>query len=405
MYRRRRVTVAAIAVLLLGVLVYLPMTLLAPLHAVEAQADELPAPAASAEPALDFPAYGASAIGLADDPRMLGTAGTEDTIPMASISKLVTTLVVLDAHPLAEGENGPEVEMTAADVADYQRFRAMGGSVVEVREGWRFTQRDLISLTVIRSGNNYATALVNWAFGGDDDAFRAAARAWLDENGLDRTTLVEPTGLSDENRSTATQVVQLGRLALADPLLEPLVDVRSITVPYLGELPATNRMLGELGIDGIKTGTLYDIVNLLFSSTFVVGGQEIRVVGAILGAPGPARDILNDDVRGLLASTQAGFVEVPLAEAGQRYGGYETAWGQSSAAVAAESASAVAWASDEVAAAVALEPTGVAARGSRVGTATFTVGDETIEVPIELASAITDPGAGWRLANPFALLG
>lgn len=401
-YRRRRATALGVSALVLGTLLYLPMTLLAPLEQAEATpaAYTAPVPAATA---LDFPEYGASAIAAVGMPGELGRAGSEEALPMASISKVVTALVVLDAHPLAEGEEGPVVGMTAGDVAAYNGFVAVGGSVVPVQAGWQFSQRDLVELTVVRSANNYATSLANWAFG-DEAGFQAAAATWLAENGLTSITMVEPTGLSPDNRSTASDLLALGRIALADPLISTIVNVPSIEVPHLGVMPATNRLLGELGIDGIKTGTLYDIVNLLFSSTFPVGDSTVTVVGVILGAPGPARDILNADVLDLLRSTQAGFSEVVLTEAGQEFGAYETEWGQETTAIAAEQVRAPVWFEDAIAAEVQLDPVGVAKVGSPTGEVVFTVGQSTLEVPLELSGRITDPGAAWRLANPVALL-
>ncbi|MET0302964.1 MAG: serine hydrolase [Microbacteriaceae bacterium] len=402
-YRRRRATVIGSVALVLGVLAYLPMTLLAPVEQVAAAEAPYTAPV-PAPTELDFPDYGASAIAVVDDDGMLGTGGSEEPLPMASITKVITALVVLDANPLAGDEAGPSVTMTPADVASHDAFAAVGGSVVPVQSGWQFSQRDLVELTVVRSANNYATSLAHWAFG-DDAGFVAATDAWLAEQGLENTTLVEPTGLSDDNRATASDLIELGRIALADPLISSIVNVRSIEVPHLGEMPATNRMLGELGIDGIKTGTLYDIVNLLFSSTFEVGGETVSVVGVILGAPGPDRGILNTDVLDLLRTTQAGFSEVVLVSAGEEFGSYSTEWGQSTTAVADRDVRVPMWHTDTIDATIELDRIGVAEAGSAAGEAVFTVGEKTVSTPLVLTGAITDPGPGWRLTNPFTLLG
>ena len=179
---------------MLGTLLYLPLTLLAPLEPAAAQivAEE---PAATPAVALDWPEYGRGAIGLLDDDEVLASYGGDEAYPMASVTKIVTALVVLDKHPLAVGEPGPTIRMGAADVAlrsHYSdEFRA---KVFPVWAGLSFTERELLDLALIESAANYAGSLVNWAFGSDEE-FAAAARTWLDAHGLAGITIVEPTGL------------------------------------------------------------------------------------------------------------------------------------------------------------------------------------------------------------------
>jgi D-alanyl-D-alanine carboxypeptidase (penicillin-binding protein 5/6) len=47
---------------------------------------------------------------------------------------------------------------------------------------------------------------------------------------------------------------------------------------------------------------------------------------------------------------------------------------------------------------------GLARAGERVGSVVFTAGTQKISVPLALEKAIDDPGALWRLSNPFGLL-
>src|SRR3954464_9000012 len=117
-YRRRRIVVGGGILVLLTTLISLPMTLLAPLQAaaVTVTAPEEPVPAV---PALDFPEYGASAIGAVGYPGVLAQSGSEAPLSMASITKVVTALVVLESFPLGAGEEGPSVTMSSADAALY----------------------------------------------------------------------------------------------------------------------------------------------------------------------------------------------------------------------------------------------------------------------------------------------
>lgn len=401
-YRRRRLTVLGGLALLLGTAVYLPTTLLAPLDPAVAVVATQETPAQPAAE-LDFPGYGASAVGALDIPGVLATGGSEKAQPIASITKVVTALVVLDAHPLAVDEAGPEITMTAADLALYDAYLAQNGSVTAVAPGLAFTQRELLDLTLVKSANNYAGSLAYWAFG-DQAGFAAAAAAWLDEQGLEHTAIVEPTGLSAENRATASDLIELGRIAMRDPLVAEIVGQSTIDVPDVGVLSNTNSLLGDLGVNGIKTGTLGTAANLLFASTFAVGEQEVTVIGVVLGGPGPDHAELNRGVVRLLKTAQAGFHEVVIAEAGESFGTFTSEWGQRALAVATRDVRVVTWSDAPVTTLVALDEVVTAPKGAEIGEATFTAGERTVELPLELSSALADPGAGWRLVNPVALL-
>src|SRR6187431_704880 len=113
-YRRRRIAVFGAATLVLGTAFYLPLTLLAPVPAIEPVLVAHKVPAAVA-PAVDFPPYGASGIGAVGYTGVLASAGTADPLPVASISKVVTALVVLETKPLAVDEPGPTITFSAVD--------------------------------------------------------------------------------------------------------------------------------------------------------------------------------------------------------------------------------------------------------------------------------------------------
>ncbi|WBU38568.1 D-alanyl-D-alanine carboxypeptidase family protein [Homoserinibacter sp. YIM 151385] len=401
-YRRRRAAVFGTLAAVLATAIYLPLTLLAPLDAATAVVAEQPS-ATQAAAELDFPGYGASAIGALDIPGVLAQDGQEKALPIASITKVVTALVALDAKPLGVDEAGPSIEMTAADAALYDRYLAQNGSVVPVAAGLAFTQRELLELTLVKSANNYAGSLAIWSTG-SLEAFRSAAAAWLAEHGLENTVVVEPTGLSADNRARASDLVELGRIALRDPVVREIVGTSRLEMHDLGQLRNTNALLGDLGVDGIKTGTLGTAANLLFSSTFAVGEEEVTVVGVVLGGPGPDHGELNRGILALLKTAQAGFREVVVAEPGQVFASYRTEWGQRADAVAAEEARIVTWSDSPVTTLVDASPLAVTARGAEVGSVIATAGDRQVEVALELSRAITDPGASWRLTNPVALL-
>jgi len=398
--RRRRVAVFGALAVVVGTVFYLPMTLLAPLGPVEASVDPV---AVSAQPAaaLEWPALGTSAVGAIGFASTLGTGGAAEAAPIASITKVITALVVLEAKPLALGDAGPNIEFTAKDVAIRDSYRAINGATEPVTAGMVLSQRQVMDIMLMESANNYAESLATWAYGSMAD-FVPAANAWLAKNGLNSTTISEPTGMSPQNVSTASDLVALGKLALAHPVVAEIVGTAKEAVPVLGEIENSNSLLGIDGIRGIKTGTLDEAgACLLFASDFVIGGTTVTIVGAVLG--GINHKALNETVRVLLADVEESFHEVALTTAGESFGNYTTPWGETAALVAAKDSAVVVWADTPITTETRVDAVGVAKKGTDVGEVTFTVAGETITVPLELASAIDDPGPWWRLTNPAAL--
>ena len=404
MYRRRRILVLGTLGVVLAVVFYLPITLLAPIRAASAvvAAPALP-PAAAAT--LAWPGYGAGAITALGPDGTLGSYGGDEARSIASISKVISALVVLDAKPIDGAGDGPTIEMTSKDVGYRTSTLKLNAKVLPVTAGESFTERELLEMSLMESAANFTISSVMWAYG-SNDAYVAAADAWLDAHGMTHTTIVEPTGLDPDNQSTTADLLTLGRLALADPLVAAIVGTDTTSVHDVGELDNGNLLLGGEGdgveITGIKTGSLAEAgACLLFSADLTVDGETVSVVGVILG--GPDHKTLNNDILALLASVTAGYHVVDVSDPGEVFADYATAWGGSAHAVAKKDAELLVWSDTPVTVDVAAQPVGIAANGAGVGTATFTAGTRTVAVPLTLSAAIADPGPLWRLTNPGAL--
>jgi D-alanyl-D-alanine carboxypeptidase (penicillin-binding protein 5/6) len=401
-YRRRRIVVFGGLGLVVAVAFYLPMTLLAPLRAIDPVMSDR-AVQSDAPASLHFPAYGGSAIGAVGFDGVLARAGSTSPLPMASITKLVTALVVLKVKPLAVGEEGPSVTMTSADVALYHHYLAADGQVAAVKSGWVFTEHELLELALIHSANNYAARLALWAFG-STEAYLSAVNSWIAAHHLSSMTITDPTGLDLTDVADTADLLELGKLALADPVLAPIVSTTSITIHDVGTLANTNTLLGFDGVEGIKTGTLNDFgSNLLFALPHRVGSRTVVIVGVVLG--GSTHEQVDADIRALLTGVLAGFHEHQLAQKGDVFASYTTEWGQKASAVAGRSESLVTWGDSKVTASVTAAPVTTGTKGQAVGTATFTSGGRSVSVPLELSTAIEDPGPGWRLSHPGLILG
>lgn len=397
-YIRRRITVFGTAGLVFASALYLPMTLLAPLGEITPSVQTVASPA---NPAVElaWPGVGSAAIGAVGFPGVLAQSPNPSAWPIASVTKIVTSLVVLEKKPLGPKEAGPAITMTQADVDEYHRQIANNGSTEPVAAGVTMTQRQLLEVVLVASANNYAETMARWAFG-SESALLSAARTWLEAHALHSIVLFDATGLDPRNTATAADLVELGKIALANPVIASIVATKSVDVPYVGTIVNTNKLLGWNGIDGIKTGTVeQDNVCLLFSSTITVGSTAIDLVGVVLGSR--SHDKLDAAVQALLASAMQGFREIPLVQAGDVFATYVSDWGDDTKAVASKSATATVWGGVPVTVSIHVDPIMTGHEGQRVGTIVYTVDGETSTVPLVLDDQLDDPGPWWRLSHPF----
>jgi D-alanyl-D-alanine carboxypeptidase (penicillin-binding protein 5/6) len=399
-YRRRRIAVGSVLLLVLAIGFYLPLTLLAPVSSVAAVGIPYSAPA-STPPTLAMPGYGASAIGAIGFAGPLAQGGSSKPLPMASITKIITTLVVLEKKPLKPGQAGPGILFTSADEAIREAYAARDGDVYPIKVGGTMSESNVIKVALVASANNYARALADWAFG-SEAKFLPVANAWVKAHGMTSTTLTDATGLNPANRSTPTDLITLGKLALADPIVSQTIAIKHVTLPVVGAIDNTNLLLGEYGVRGIKTGTLNDAgASLLFASDYTIGGRVITLVGVVLD--GPDHPTIDGQIKKLITAVRSGFRNITLVHSGQSFGNYQTRWGTTSSVVATRGSSVVVWAGTKVASSVTIDPVALAKKGAIVGSARFTVDGKVYTVPLALTKAIADPGGWWRLTHPGEL--
>lgn len=399
-YLRRRIAVFGGAALVLAGLMYAPLTLFAPLPAAPAVAENatIDTPAA---PSIGWPGYGASALGAVGFDGVLAHHGSSGALPLASITKIVTALVVLGKKPLDAGSDGPTVTMSSSDIGYYTAALAQYGQVLPVQSGWTFSERQLLQLMLIHSANNYAQSTAVWAYG-SMDAFLAAARSWLSDHGLTSIKLYDATGLDARNVGTAADLVELGRIALADPVVSAITSTRHLTLPHVGVVSNTNDLLGVDGVIGIKTGTLTKD-NLLFAANETVGARQVTIIGVVLGAPD--HPTLFAAAKKLVADAAAGFHDVQLATAGEPFASYTTSWGAHAEAQAAQSSDVLVWGATPVSVTVDARGIGHGSAGDAAGQVEFAVGEQSLTVPLVLGGPIDDPGPGWRLGHPGIIVG
>ncbi|MFD7096121.1 D-alanyl-D-alanine carboxypeptidase family protein [Streptomyces xanthophaeus] len=89
----------------------------------------------------------------------LGTKGAQTPVPLASLTKVMTAYVILTGHPMPGGASGATV--TADQQAADETF-SRSESTAPVVAGHQYTQRQLLELMMLPSGNNVTRLLARW---------------------------------------------------------------------------------------------------------------------------------------------------------------------------------------------------------------------------------------------------
>jgi D-alanyl-D-alanine carboxypeptidase (penicillin-binding protein 5/6) len=234
-----------------------------------------------------------------------GVHGQSGPVPIGSVAKVMTALVILRDHPLVGNAPGPSLTVTPADERAYAAALGTGDSMVPVFAGERITERQALEALMVPSADNVADMLARWDAGGVP-AFVAKmdrqALAW----GATHTHYADASGLSPQTTSTATDQVLVGERALRAPVLAAVMAERSVTLPVAGVVTNYNSLLGSDGVIGIKTGSTRAAGgSLLFAARTRVGARPVTVVGAVLGqavgiAPLSALQVALDGSRALV---------------------------------------------------------------------------------------------------------
>ena len=358
---------------------------------------------------LVFPTVGESAVSISGGDSYLGTSadgifassGGNGALPMASISKLITALVILQAKPLGSSGQGPMITWTSDDAKLYDKYYPLNATIAAMPVNSSMSEYDALETMLVVSACNYAEAMADWAFGSNSN-FIYHERLWLKANGLNSTTMVEPTGIDPANTSTPSDLIALGKIAMANPTIASIVAKSSLDVPLLEGMPNTNDILGTDGIDGIKTGTL-EGSDLLFSATLTDGIPiPLTVTGIVL--KGDSRGSVDGSVTTLLDSISAGFHTVQLGTEGQVVGEYTTPWGSHASMVLGKTASVVTWSNTPITSTVKTTTIKTGASGEKVGSVTWTAGKTVVTVPVVLKGKVAGPSTWWRLTHPGQLL-
>lgn len=208
--------------------------------------------------------------------RVLYSKNSREQLPMASITKVMTMLLVMEAL-----ESG-KIQITDIVPVSEHAF-SMGGSQIWLEPGEQFTVHEMLKATAVSSANDAAVALAEYV-GGSEEAFCAMMNDKARRLGMKNTHFVNACGLDADGHYSSAEDVSI----MARELMKHtgIYEYTTIWMDYLrgGEtqLVNTNRLLRSYnGTTGLKTGTTSK-AGVCICATAKRG--DMSLVAVVLGA-------------------------------------------------------------------------------------------------------------------------
>lgn len=205
--------------------------------------------------------------------KVLYAKNVDAVVPIASITKLMTAQVVLDAAlPLDE-----VITVSQADVDGIKRTRS------RLKVGTMLPRGELLKLALMASENRAAAALAR-SYAGGTPAFVAAMNRKAAELGMQRTRFVDGTGLSSENVSTAQDLARMVSAAYRHALIREYTTDATHTVELANgrrlQYSNSNRLVKsdawDIGLS--KTGYISEAGRCLVLQTKIAARPVIIVL-------------------------------------------------------------------------------------------------------------------------------
>ena len=205
--------------------------------------------------------------------RVLYAKNVDAVVPVASITKLMTAVVVLDSGaPLDE-----TVIISEADLDEIKHTRS------RLRVGTALTRNEALRLALMASENRAAAALARVHDGGTRE-FAAAMNRKAASLGMLHTRFVDGTGLSSENVSTAQDLSRLVLAAYEYPLIREHTTAHSYAVTldngrlihYSNSNRLVNSSAWDIGLS--KTGFINEAGRCLVMQSRIASRQVVIVL-------------------------------------------------------------------------------------------------------------------------------
>lgn len=214
-----------------------------------------------------------SAIAIDNDTEaVLFEKNADEKLPIASITKLMTILIILDENDLSDTVT---VSSNAA---------AAGGSTMFLHAGEKIAVENLIYGALIGSSNDAAVALAEYNAGSTSEFIKKMNKKARNLN-LTNTHFSTPSGLGDtDNYSSARDLSTLAQLVYENKFIKHAAELKEIEVLSVDgsvthKIKTTNELLGGyLNIKGLKTGTTDAAGQCLVTIAENDEGHEITTV-------------------------------------------------------------------------------------------------------------------------------
>lgn len=206
---------------------------------------------------------------------------TTEVRPIASVTKLMTAMVVLDAEV-------PLEDLITIEEIDRDNLRH-SSSRLRIDQA-TLSRQDMLRVALMSSDNRAASALGRTTFGGGTPTFVAAMNAKARALGMRASGFVDPAGLGTENSSTAEDLVRMINAAARYPLIRQITSTGEFTAhPYGPATPVQYRNTNPLVRDPSwvvelsKTGYINEAGRCLVMQATVA---DRRLYIVLLNAPG-----------------------------------------------------------------------------------------------------------------------
>ncbi len=233
---------------------------------------------------IEFPPEGQAAIGTLVNGPLVSSSGSEYQAPMASMTKVITALAILEKAPMSSGDPGDTITLSLKDEQYYHDYLAVLGTITPVTAGLSMTQYEALQAMLLPSSNNISDTMVDHFFGSQEE-FIIYANAMLDRYGLKNTRVADASGFSPSSVSTPSEMIIIGQKALQNEVIADIVSKETANLEVSGEVPNYNPLILDPGITGIKPGATDEAgLCLLFSADALNNaGEKVTVIGVVMG--------------------------------------------------------------------------------------------------------------------------
>ncbi|ALU94404.1 D-alanyl-D-alanine carboxypeptidase [Streptomyces globisporus C-1027] len=354
---------------------------------------------------LSWPGQGQSAV-MVDGVGSLGSEGAQKPAPIASVAKVMTAYVILQGHPLKGDEEGEKITV---DQKAEDESKRPDESTAPLTKGQELTQRQLLQLLMIPSGNNAARLLARWDAGSEDkfiDKMNGAAK----DLGMTGSTYTDPSGLEKTTVSTATDQLKLAQAVMRNDVFRKIVDMPEVEIEGIdGKIYNNNNLLLQPGVSGIKTGSSTPAGgNLLWSANTKVDGKVLWIYGAVMGqqaGTGRVYDSLELSLQNslkLIRDAQEAATSTTVVKKGEVVGYVDNGFGGQAPVVATKNLKAVGWSGLKVELKVTDNGKGIdqaSKAGTEVGSVTVGTGTGKVTAPVVLQSDLPEAAFGDKMTR------